>query len=293
VHASSSGDFVVAGWSGTTAYRGSGGWRIGATGPLLFDVADGPGGTRFAVGNAGSVYREAGTGWTPLPIPTRQTLFGASRQNEELLVVGDSGVILRYDGAQWKDESVAAPRLLRSVWTDEAGAAFVVGERGTTIRRQGSAWVAQTPVTTRFLRHVFGFDASHAYAVGDSGTALAWNGTEWRDMGLTSNALLRGIWGSAPDDLFAVGSGGAVFRYDGVRWYSMESPTTRELRTVWGFGPTEVYAAGEEGVILRFNGSAWSVVPTTNRLLILSLEPAAGGKLTAVGARGLVLEGQR
>jgi len=112
-------------------------------------------------------------------------------------------------------------------------------------------------------------------------------------MGLVSNALLRGVWGTAPDDLFAVGSGGAILRYDGVQWYSMQSPTQRELRAIWGFGPTEVYAAGEDGVLLRFNGSIWSVVPTNNRLLILSLEPTAGGRLTAVGSRALVLEGER
>jgi len=46
-------------------------------------------------------------------------------------------------------------------------------------------------------------------------------------------------------------------------------------------------------VILRFNGSAWSVVPTNNRSLILSLERTAGGRLTAVGTRTMVLEGER
>jgi len=173
------------------------------------------------------------------------------------------------------------------------GAAFVVGERGTTLLRQGSAWMSQAPITTRFLRHVFGLDPAHVYAVGDSGTAIAWNGAEWRDMGLSSNALIRGVWGTAPDDLFAVGSGGAIFRFDGVRWYSMQSPTQRELRAVWGFGPTEVYAAGEEGVILRFNGSTWSQLTTNNRSLILSLEPTTGGKLTAVGARATIIEGER
>ena len=148
-------------------------------------------------------------------------------------------------------------------------------------------------MTTRFLRHVFGFDPTHVYAVGDSGTTLFWDGGEWNDMGLRSNALLRAVWGTAPDDLFAV-AGGAIFRYDGVRWYAMQSPTQLELRTVWGFSPTEVYAAGEEGILLRFNGSTWSVQSNQNfRSLILALEPGPDGRLLAVGARAMILRGER
>jgi hypothetical protein len=113
-------------------------------------------------------------------------------------------------------------------------------------------------------------------------------------MGLRSNALLRGVWGTGPDDLFAVGSGGAIFRYDGVRGDAMQSPTQLELRAVWGFGPTEVYAAGEEGILLRFNGSSWSMQSNQNfRSLILALESGADGSLVAVGARAMILRGER
>jgi Big-like domain-containing protein len=294
VHAAPSGGFVVAGWSGTTLHRESNGWRLGTSGPALFDVAEGPGGIRYAVGNAGAVFAGSGSTWSRLPGPSRQTLYGAAHQQGRLVVVGDSGTILRYDGAHWQDESILARRLLRSIWTHPSGAAFIVGEEGTVVRHNGTGWTSSPPVTTRFLRHVFGFDPTHVYAVGDSGTTLFWDGGEWNDMGLRSNALLRAVWGTAPDDLFAVGSGGAIFRYDGVRWYAMQSPTQLELRTVWGFSPTEVYAAGEEGILLRFNGSTWSVQSNQNfRSLILALEPGPDGRLLAVGARAMILRGER
>jgi hypothetical protein len=74
----------------------------------------------------------------------------------------------------------------------------------------------------------------------------------------------------------------------------MQSPTQLELRAVWGYGPTEVYAAGENGILLRFNGSAWSVQSNQDfRSLILALEPGSDGSLLAVGARAMVLRGER
>ena len=107
--------------------RAPAGESVPPTQPLRCGGGAGESGLRR--GQCRAVYRESGSNWTPLPIPTRRTLYGASRQEGELLVVGDSGTILRYDGAQWKNESVPWSTLLRSVWTDTAGAAFVVGDR--------------------------------------------------------------------------------------------------------------------------------------------------------------------
>ena len=56
-----------------------------------------------------------GTGatWTALPIPTPRNLYGAAHDNGELVVVGDSGAIFRFNGLGWSEESFAARRLRR------------------------------------------------------------------------------------------------------------------------------------------------------------------------------------
>jgi hypothetical protein len=73
VHSAALGGFVVVGWSGTAiARRTNGSWQLGATSPLLFDLADGPG-ARYAIGGTGAVLRGTAAGWTTLEVPPRTT----------------------------------------------------------------------------------------------------------------------------------------------------------------------------------------------------------------------------
>lgn len=292
IHRSASGgDFTVAGWDGTVLVHEPAGWRVGTAGPFYFDVAPGPGGLFYAIGSSGAVSRGQASTWTRLRSPTVRSLFGAARVGEDLVVVGDSGTILRYDGVAWRDESIPVDYALRSIWADESGQAFIVGDRGASLRLLTGRWTVTPTPTARFLRHVFGLSPSDVYAVGDSGTIIHWDGAEWRRMSSPTGALLRGVWGSGPRDLFAVGDGGAAIRYDGVRWYLLNSTTQRNLRAVWGTGPTEVYAVGE-GRILRFDGARWSVLPAPNDLFYLAIEAGDGAPM-AVGSRGAILEGVR
>jgi photosystem II stability/assembly factor-like uncharacterized protein len=296
VHAAPLGNFVATGWNGTAVRRRTtGSWLLGSAAPLLFDLASGPGDTRYAVGGNGAVLRNIGGLWTTLDVERSQSLYGAARDNGELVVVGDAGTIRRYNGVGWTDESFGARLLLRSIWMDGSGAGFIVGEQGIVLRRGGAGgrWVEAPRETDRFLRHVFGLNASDVYAVGDSGTVLHWNGSAWRLMAVPTDTLLRGVWGSGPSDVFAVGAGGTILRYDGERWYRMSSPTQVELRAVWGTGPTEVYAVGEFGVVLRFDGARWRRMTSPTRNLLLGFEGRVGGTPTVVGAQGLVLEGER
>ena len=295
---SAGGNFVVAGWNGTALQRmGNGSWLLGASAPLLFDLARGPGGVRYAVGEGGAVLRSSGGGWSPLEVERTQDLFGAATDQGDLIVVGDAGTIRRFNGVGWSDESIAPRVLLRSIWLEESaqpgGSGFIVGDQGIVLRRLGGRWVEAPRVTDRFLRHVWGRTASDVYAVGDSGTVVHWNGSSWHGMETPTKALLRGVWGSGAQDVFAVGDKGTILRYDGSRWYAMPSPVTTDLRAVWGTGPTEVYVVGAVGVTLRFDGARWVRLssPTTN--FLLGFERRPGGSPTVFGEQGIVMEGER
>ncbi len=294
VHRTPGGSFTVAGWDGTAMVRDASGWRVGAAGPALFDVAPGPGGTHYAVGAAGSVYRGDGTTWQRLETPTTRGLFGAAALGSDVFVVGDSGTILRHDGNAWHDESIAAFRIVRSIWSDRERTLIAVGEAGLTLRRDlpGPWREMAPPVTSQFLRHVFGFGPSDVYAVGDGGTILHWDGRGWTQMPAPTTVVLRGIWGSGPRDVFAVGDRATILRYDGVRWYQLPSPAPGDIRAVWGTGPTDVYAVGVNGMLLRFNGARWIELPRPAGRLWLSIEGDDGPTLL-VGSRGAIFEGSR
>jgi len=293
-----SGNLVVAGWSAAIARRRTGGtWETELQGNDLFTATVNGAGQWHAAGVAGTVLRQdaGGDGWTRLPTPTTEAIFGlAAGPGNELIAVGDSSTLLRFDGAVWSPipSTTPVPTLWRSVWIDPGGAAVIVGEGGRIMQRRNGRWETVPSPTTRFLRHVFGLGPDRIWAVGDDGIILRYEGTRWTPMNSPVTTRLRGIWGTADDDLFAVGEEGVILRFDGIRWFAMPSPVELELRAVTGTGPTDGVAVGEEGVILRFDGGSWMVSARTIDGFLLGAV-SDGQEVRAVGQGLAVLRGDR
>jgi hypothetical protein len=95
---------------------------------------------------------------------------------------------------------VPTGRRLRSIWGSSAQDVFVVGDSGVVLRFDGAAWRPQTAPTTRDLRGVWGRGPTEVYAVGDSGTVLRYDGVRWQPVAtpLTGPAyVITGVPGSA------------------------------------------------------------------------------------------------
>jgi photosystem II stability/assembly factor-like uncharacterized protein len=95
-----------------------------------------------------------------------------------VMVVGDQGTILRWDGTALQREESGTLVNLRGVAVVDETLAFAVGEQGTVLRRQEGAWVTEEPVTTVVLNAVAA-TADYAMAVGEQGTILLYKAGLW------------------------------------------------------------------------------------------------------------------
>jgi hypothetical protein len=288
----------LAGWYGTVVrLRGIGANAAATTeisDPSLLSVYGGPSGPLFAVGFGGTMLRRTATGsWGQEPIPSAGDLFGISGNGAaDIVAVGDTGTILRYDGVTWRRDAPPTTRLLRATWSG-GGQHLLVGEFGTILRSNGSGWSPQASGTTRFLRAIWGSDPTNVFAVGDSGTVLRFDGGQWSAMAVPTARRLRAIWGTSASDLFVVGDSGTALRYDGRVWEALAAGTTRDLRALWGRGPTEVYAAGDSGTVLRYDGRGWRTIanPLTGIVYTLFGLPNGAG-VVAAGEGARIWEGR-
>jgi hypothetical protein len=165
------------------------------------------------------------------------------------IAVGDSGTILRYNGASWNPEASGTTAHLRAVWgAGSSGPVFAVGDGGTIVINNGNSWSAQTSGTTQPLYAVWGASASDVFAIGGNGTIIHYNGTAWSAQTSGSTQSLRGLWGSSGSSVFAVGDATTILRYDGSSWtpQSVNAFTnpSMNLTGVWGSSPTNVMAVG-------------------------------------------------
>jgi cysteine-rich repeat protein len=145
---------------------------------------------------------------------------------------------------------------------------FVVGDSGAIFHYDGANWTQMTSNTTAGLSSVWGTGPNDVFAVGGLGTVVHYNGSVWSVMNTNSSLPLRTVWGSGPADVYAVGPGqiigidGGILHYDGTSWSAVDVGVQPYLTTVIGRGLGDVTVFGRAGMILHLDGSAWTPQPT-------------------------------
>lgn len=209
--------------------------------------------TVAAVSSAG-VVRAVGFGRA-----TVAASAGAVRR-EIPVTVGERGVE-RWASSR---EASATGDNLRSVWAFGGADVLVGGNYGAMLRYDGSRWTRMETGTQAHLNGMWAASARDVFAVGYGAerSIVRFDGARWSamDPGFSTGAGLLAVWGSSADDVFAVGYDGLILRYDGTRWARMESGTTADLFGVWAASPTRAWAVGRDGTLLRYDGARWSAV---------------------------------
>ena len=119
-----------------------------------------------------------GIGWIGLKCQSDDSkahllhIWGSSSGN--LFAAGDGGVILRFDGQEWKTIKDDFPTFVGGGWANSPSDVFVVGWKGVITHYDGETW------------HYF-----------DNGVSVP----------------IVGVWGSIDSEIFAVGRGGTILHY--------------------------------------------------------------------------------
>ena len=252
-----------------------------------------------------------------------------ARSGKDVFAVTHEGGVIHYDGKAWTAQGVAPGPPLRAVQDDLAGGVVVVGDAGRVLRWNGSGWAADISGTKADLRDVVAIGPNAEVAVGRY-SLLEWDGSAWtpvpfgppKDLFAASRAgpgevvavggsgvLLRRSAGAAwkavtvpfYDDLYgvagtsaglvvAVGAHGGVAlgSADGT-FTTMQAPTTRTLRDVVIRAADDVIAVGDAATVVRFDGGDWTLVSQQTIEATLRTVTAAGTEVFALGSHAVHL----
>ena len=148
---------------------------------------------------------------------------------------------------------------LNGVWGSGATNVFAVGANGVILHYDGMEWRSMDSGVSETLYGIWGAAGDNVFAVGRFGTLLHYDGAAWRTMESGVQSSLYSVWGASGTDATAVGWNGAFIHYDGSGWRPSDSNTWRPLYDVWSIG-AEGFAAGFDGVILRRRDGAWTEI---------------------------------
>ena len=102
----------------------------------------------------------------------RAALWGGRAAAADIFACGAAGLIIHFDGVQWKSKTSSTSNTLFGMWGSAPNQVFAVGQFGTVVRYDGNLWrTLPTGGSVQKLNNVFG-DSKAVYIVGDTGTLL-------------------------------------------------------------------------------------------------------------------------
>ena len=206
-------------------------------------------------------------------------------RDDDLVLVGDGGVVVRFDGTTFRRLKLDLDEDLRGVSGTRRRGAVFVGSRGGVYALEGEAERALRKPDGASLRAIGLVSGETLVAVGDGGLALRVDADGVTRESTPTDADLLGV-----DPPWAVGRGGVVLhRKARGAWERVEVPTTATLFAVRELGDGSALAVGEGGaaVLLRAGGRSAPVDAPTDRTL--RAVATYRGRAVAVGDRGAVL----
>lgn len=206
----------------------------------------------------GPICSSDGWCWSnPLP-QGRHLRAGLTRGDANVVVAGDGGSLLRYDGDHWRALDSGTTSKIQALWSVGRDAPLLLAtEAGQLLRVHDEGSIPEKIDVPGRLSGLWGTGANDIFAVGDRGSIRHFDGKIWSRQPCRTAQDLYSVWGASPEAVFAVGRWGVSLHYDGSQWRELETNTKRALTAIWGVNEGEVYTIGRGGVVRQFNGRAW------------------------------------
>jgi len=231
----------------------------------------------------------------PFAPPTSSSINGVSCTSaKSIFAVGDTGLLLHFDGKWVQDNSTGFAYTVEDVWSPTAGGttAYAVGAHESVLQHTGSAWseIQNKASSISVLYGIWGSGPTDIWAVGSVGVYAHYNGSTWtgKTLGVTGYDL-QAVWGDLAGNLYVaatLGMTGKVLKWDGSNPTPKDAfVTTFRPMSIWGSGPKDIWAVGSKGKAAHFDGLAWQEQPAA-ALTLNAIWGSGPQQIFAVGDSG-------
>jgi hypothetical protein len=268
------------------------------------------------------VLRRQGGEWQPVEVEAPEgvgwvAVWGSSA--EEVLLLGENGTGLRFDGRRWNPLPQGPCQQVTDVGGPSVGRAFVVGLDGCVMSRRGRSWTLLQQGTLQDLNSVWGVGPGVVYAKGPE-ISLRRHGQSWKRIDEVPARALKALqarergvalppskvdprvedvllgpsvlmdlptktWAAGPGAIFGV-TYGHVFRLVDRLWLRQHDGGGWAIH---GNGPESLYVVHGGREILHYDGSSWREHRIGSSARLRDVWVSAQGEAVVVGEHGVVL----
>jgi hypothetical protein len=193
-----------------------------------------------------------GDGWTDHEGPngnSNQDLWGSDENN---MLVVQKGATFLWNGVVWQNTGGGGGISGYGSGTDNF---YVVdGTTGKVNRFDGSEWKKQS-VATSALVDIWGTGANDVWAVGNNGAVFNFNGNLWTDQSVPeellaegSGANLNAVWMSVLTPVYIAANEGHTYILDGGMWTHEQTTPATSHKAVFGIDSSNIILGGESTI---------------------------------------------
>jgi hypothetical protein len=213
---------------------------------------------------------------------------------EFLLIVGDNGNILSWDGTTLNPVVSGTINNLLAISMVGVGSGLIVGQNGEGLRLIAGVPTPSATGTANNLNCCFLSNSNNGFAAGDSGTVLQMTAGVWGAASFPAAPMINwhGMIGFAANNVWIVGDTNTVAHWDGTNFTVVTSPVgAGNLMTIWGDSSSDLWVGDDGGNLYHWNGAAWgSAVTTDNANAIRGSDGANPNVVYFVGDAGKLVE---
>lgn len=255
---------------------------------------------RWAVGEAGALWVDRGSGWLAEQSPVTLSLHAAAGDTAGILwLAGAEGVLLkRTPDAHWDVLTSPTTLTLRGLTFPAPGVGWAVGgdvvrrlswAQGTLLYYDGLSWTEVMTFPEESLYAISFYTPDIGWAVGDAGSIWRYDGAIWQREVTPVHTTLQSVAALGAEEAWAVGEAGVILHRQGDHWVQVPSPTSHRLYDVLMRDTTEGWAFGDTGVLLHYDGLSWHILPSPTQYRLFDGMFDTHGTLWSVGNTGTLL----
>jgi len=189
------------------------------------------------------------------PLPDGLAIDGIDgTASDDYWAVGQSGIVLHFDGAGWQRIDAGVSKYLSCVRAFARDDVWIGGEAGLS-HFDGTGWTVVDPGFSGWIATLAGTSSEDLWAATTDDsighrTAAGWSIVPSQ----ASSASPWRMFSFSPSDAWAVGSSGYLRHWDGQQWTAVDG--AYETYAVWGASPSDVWIGGNHGEMYHWNGQS-------------------------------------
>lgn len=201
---------------------------------------------------------------------TLRSIFISPMEDGGVIVAGDEGFVAMKDNNTWKLLQSGIVENINSIFGRDIKNLYFIADGGIVLRFNGKEF-KQISIPDGVKLHSGDFENDKSvWFAGSDGHIFNIRNGKIISIPTSTHLSLFDIY-ARRDGIYAVGEGGLILKFMGEGFVQIDNPSKETLRIIEGNGNGEFLIGGDNGTLMEYDGKEFKIIKTPSNRKIVSL----------------------